>query len=80
MSVAKDPCTAAVAIDLGFRCHWDFRSEGRVTSHNGTYTYDDAGRLTTVTQPRQTGENCTWYTDGTLTSAALQSISGRNSF
>jgi len=66
MNVAKDPCTVAVAIDLGFRCLWDFGGEGGVTSHNGTYTYDDPGRLTTITQPGLPTENYTWYADGTL--------------
>jgi hypothetical protein len=45
-----------------------FRSEGGTTSHNGTYTYNDASRLTLVTQPGLSNENYTWYADGTLAS------------
>jgi hypothetical protein len=52
-----------------------FRSEGGVTSHDGTYTYDNASRLSTVTQPGVTTENYTWWADGTLKSLPGQTSS-----
>ena len=48
-----------------------FRSENGVASHNGTYTYDDAGRLTNVTDTVTTsglGGSYTWNNDSTLAS------------
>ena len=48
-----------------------FRSENGVASHNGTYTYDDAGRLTTVADTVTAsglGGNYTWNADSTLAS------------
>ena len=46
-----------------------FRSEGGVVSHNATYTYDDAGRLTQVVDAaNNTTEVFTWYPDGTVAS------------
>ncbi len=58
-----------------------FRSENGVTSHNGTYTYDDAGRLTGVadTVPNSAlGGAYTWNPDGTLVSSPGRS--GRREF
>ncbi len=48
-----------------------FRSEKGVASHNGTYSYDDAGRLTNVADTVTTsdlGGSYTWNADGTLAS------------
>lgn len=48
-----------------------FRSENGVVSHDGTYTYDDAGRLTNVADaaPGSTLNGAyTWNDDGTLAS------------
>jgi YD repeat-containing protein len=46
-----------------------FRSEDGVTSHDGTYTYDNADELTLVVEEASgsaVNENYTWYDDGTL--------------
>lgn len=46
-----------------------FRSEGGVTSHDGTYTYDAASRLTQVVEEADgptSYENYTWNNDSTL--------------
>ncbi|MDH4389243.1 MAG: hypothetical protein QE269_11025 [Fimbriimonas sp.] len=48
-----------------------FRSENGVASHNGTYTYDDAGRLTNVADTVTAsglGGSYTWNNDSTLAS------------
>ena len=48
-----------------------FRSENGVASHNGMYTYDDAGRLTNVADTVTTsglGGSYTWNNDSTLAS------------
>ena len=47
------------------------RSENSVVSHNGTYSYDDAGRLTNVADTVSSsglGGNYAWNNDGTLAS------------
>lgn len=46
-----------------------FRSEDGTTSHDGTYTYDDAARLTQVVEEASgsaVNEYYTWYDDGLL--------------